>query len=166
MEEINAEGPWQNYYLKNHNITTVNVICQVAAMCKALTRCINPHVRLVLFSLPWVKNQVLKVSSLTRSCSTSRQHRQDSHLGVSDCKPVLVLHWCDILIQITDEFSIHHFYAIPSFEQMSYMLYPKIVPPLRTNQNSPKGKLFFMLPLCHTHSILALSINIIQSMYY
>lgn len=72
----------------------------------------------------------------------------------------------DILIQITDEFSIYYFYAIPSSEQMSYMLYPKIVPPLGTKQTSPKGKLFFMLPLCHTHSNLALSINIIQSMYY
>lgn len=62
---------------------------------RALLLILNPHVRLVLLSLPWVKNQVLKVNSLTRSCSTSKQQSQDSNLSAFDCKPVLVLHRYD-----------------------------------------------------------------------
>lgn len=59
---------------------------------RALILILNPHVRLVLLCLPRVKNQVLKGNSLTRSCSTSKRHSQDSNLSAFDCKPVLVLH--------------------------------------------------------------------------
>ena len=41
----------------------VKLLLRARHWLRALSLILNPHVRLVLLSLPWVRNQVLKVNS-------------------------------------------------------------------------------------------------------